>query len=172
MRCSRIPAAILSSFVRSDYCIWIGSSIARVVVSLEVGELPFKITGVPEQHMVESFVHRGRSCRRPCARHHLPRLCLRSRHRTATICNDAAQATRDRRAPVLAKDTNGPDALLSLFWQRRRLFICLGCVDVARPTRRSEKRELRPSSRCAARTERGPRWPKRESTRSSRCVSL
>ena len=27
----------------------------RVVVGLEVGELPFKITGIPEQHMVEKF---------------------------------------------------------------------------------------------------------------------
>jgi len=27
----------------------------RVVVGLEVGKLPFKITGIPEQHMVEKF---------------------------------------------------------------------------------------------------------------------
>ena len=27
----------------------------RIVVGLEVGELPFKITGIPEQHMVEKF---------------------------------------------------------------------------------------------------------------------
>jgi len=27
----------------------------RVVVGLEVGKFPFKITGIPEQHMVEKF---------------------------------------------------------------------------------------------------------------------
>jgi len=27
----------------------------RVVVGLEVGKLPFKITGIPKQHMVEKF---------------------------------------------------------------------------------------------------------------------
>ena len=27
----------------------------RVVVGLEVGQFPFKITGIPEQHMVEKF---------------------------------------------------------------------------------------------------------------------
>jgi len=27
----------------------------RVVVGLEVGQFPFKITGIPEQYMVEEF---------------------------------------------------------------------------------------------------------------------
>jgi hypothetical protein len=27
----------------------------RIVVSLELGKLPFQITGIPEQHMVEKF---------------------------------------------------------------------------------------------------------------------
>jgi hypothetical protein len=27
----------------------------RVVVGLEVGKLPFKITGIPEQHLVEKL---------------------------------------------------------------------------------------------------------------------
>ena len=27
----------------------------RIVVNLELGKLPFQITGIPEQHMVEKF---------------------------------------------------------------------------------------------------------------------
>jgi len=27
----------------------------RIVVDLDVGKFPFKITGIPEQHMVEKF---------------------------------------------------------------------------------------------------------------------